>query len=365
MQYHAVSLATQAHYQVDLIGYFEGNRCCEEVETNANITKHLLRPIRLPRFIDSHFVLRSLVKPVLQTIVLLYLLLFKIQTPDFMLVQNPPAIPTLFVAHLFCYLRKTKLIIDFHNYGFTLMQMAKRKNHPIIRLAEWYEKRFSKGAYGYFCVSKSMQEDLRTNWAIKAVVLYDRPPAIFREISDEEKHKFFLKYRDLFGNVSNMSNRNVTAFTENGHLRRDRPALLVSSTSWTPDEDFEILFNAIEKCDNFVVERQQKDSTFKFPEVRLIVTGKGPLKSTYEKKIAEKSFTHFKIFTAFLPFNDYAALLGSADLGICLHKSSSGVDLPMKVVDMFGCCLPVCAYKYKAFVSLLFTNQHLISLSFC
>lgn len=54
----------------------------------------------------------------------------------FYLAQNPPTIPTLAVAWIAGRLYGSKFIIDWHNYGFTILGLSLGKSHALVKLAE-------------------------------------------------------------------------------------------------------------------------------------------------------------------------------------------------------------------------------------
>ncbi len=125
---------------------------------------------------------------------------------------------------------------------------------------------------------------------------------------------------------------------------------MVSSTSWTKDEDFSILLDALELY--------EKSEGKKF--IRTFITGKGPEKERYLKLIEEKKVKWKKISVdaIWLQADDYPILLSICDIGVCLHYSSSGLDLPMKVVDMFGSGIPVLAIDFPALPQLVKHGQN-------
>jgi len=132
---------------------------------------------------------------------------------------------------------------------------------------------------------------------------------------------------------------------------RKRAAVLVSSTSWTEDEDFGMLLSAVAKYDE--MREIGVGGAQGLPPLVLLITGKGPLKAFYEQEIAKMGLRHVAIYTLWLAAEDYPKVLASADIGISLHTSSSKLDLPMKVVDMLGAGLPVCALTYPTLTELL------------
>ncbi|KAJ8935608.1 hypothetical protein NQ318_017346 [Aromia moschata] len=137
-----------------------------------------------------------------------------------------------------------------------------------------------------------------------------------------------------------------------GNEYRLKPNRPVSSTSWTEDEDFSVLFSALEDYENHILNGNER----KLTNLICVITGKGPLKQYYCKKIAEQNWKHILVITPWLESKQYPFILASADLGVSLHTSSSGLDLPMKVVDMFGCGLPVCAYNFRWIILILISH---------
>jgi len=214
-----------------------------------------------------------------------------------------------------------------------------------------------------------MQQDLKERWDVKALTLYDRAPSwIFRPLSIEEKHDYLqhlvksleqnidgfpvssledIPDADSASEISMFSYRDANMKV---HFRSTRPLLIVSCTSWTPDEDFGILLDALKEYEKHaIIANAASSSPSSLPKILVVITGKGPQKNYYKEKIAlMQGMQYVRIATAWLAAEDYPKILASADLGVSLHTSTSGLDLPMKVVDMYGCHLPVLAKRFKA-----------------
>lgn len=106
----------------------------------------------------------------------------------------------------------------------------------------------------------------------------------------------------------------------------------------------------------YIIIRIEKSNNY--PQILMLVTGKGDLRDYYMKKVEEENLKNVKIKSLWLSPENYPLLLGSCDLGISLHTSSSGLDLPMKVVDMFGSNLPVCAMSFECIDELVKENKN-------
>jgi len=372
MQYHALSLLEAGH-TVTLIGY-DGCELITDLKAFCSVgcgskRLHVIR-FHTPtaKFLQALAPVYLLWRLLSLSLCLMFILFLAVPTKpkrvDRVILQNPPAMPLLLCAYIYCrvtgffYRHRPCLIIDWHNLGYSMLA-----SRSLQRLARKYEEIMAPLADGHLTVTAAMKDFLVKEMNVPVTsattrVLHDCPPQMFHPLSLKEQHAILMKLdahlcmacpMPWYASKDNDKQSLLTeCYGEDKYrVRRGLPALVTSSTSWTPDEDFGILLSALVLLDARI---QREASTL---QVLVVVTGKGPQKAFYEQKITQLALIHVAVQTLWLEPADYPKLLACADLGVSLHTSTSGLDLPMKVLDLFGCEVPVCACNFACLSELV------------
>ena len=333
---------------------------------------------------------------------LIHTLLWRVQNQsvNLILIQNPPALPLLAVAVLYSrFYVRAPLVVDWHNLGFSMLP----ESSTVLRqLGLWYEQMWCPYAHGHLTVTHALQDFLRdefhlikggvadghhqgggsgttltTMHEVNMDVLMDCPPALFRQRTIKEQHELLRK---VDAQLCEACPKSWSAFKDpikqtllteqldgsnRYRWRTHRPALITSATSWTKDEDMGLLIEALQLLDQRI-ENDMATTSSSAPspspstsepsttlKVLCVITGKGPLKETYEAQASALKMEHVALTTLWLSPEDYPKWLACADLGVSLHTSTSGRDLPIKILDYFGCEVPVAAYNFSCLYELV------------
>src|SRR5262249_32710074 len=187
MQYHARALA-ESGVEVDFVGY-QGTPLPRAIAEHPRITVHRLTPSSR-RFRERSAVGYAIVA-VFDTMRLSYRLWRKLRTiarPNLILVQNPPAFPTVAISWFSLKTRDVRFVVDWHNLGYTVLALRLGRWHPVVRLARWYERRDARIADLNLSVSRGMASFIENRFGVSRVhVLYDRPASVFVPLDRMER----------------------------------------------------------------------------------------------------------------------------------------------------------------------------------
>jgi beta-1,4-mannosyltransferase len=236
-------------------------------------------------------------------------------------------------------MRGARLVIDWHNLSHTMLAVRLGDRHRVVRALRRSERRWAHRAHAHIAVSQALADWLKREWGVRATVLYDRPSAFFAKPTLEAASELWQR------------------LARDHNLGPRRIPLVVCPTSWTPDEDFDLLLEALERAERALNAKFGKgDGTA--PDIVVMMTGRGEMRGDFEKRLSRRDFKRVAVRAAWLEPGEYPTLIGMADAGLCLHQSSSGLDLPMKLADFRGAGVPVAAFDYGPVLAEVLTPGH-------
>jgi beta-1,4-mannosyltransferase len=320
MLFHALALAEHGA-QVELIGV-EGSALPREIVASSRIRVHA--------FPASPGGLRS-PRGLLLAARRLDGALEAAGALDLVLVQNPPSLPSLRVVGRFARRRGIPWVIDWHNLGFAMLALRTGRSSPLVAAVRALERIVASSAKGHLCVSAALRDDLSRRWGLDAAVLYDRPAALIVAARGAA-----AAFRTRLADRLSLPD-----------LATGERLLVASATSWTADEDFRLLLAALRELEPAA-------------PVAVVVSGRGEGRVAFERAaagfLAAGAGDPIALRTLWLEPEEYPLFLAAADVGLCLHRSATGLDLPMKLADLRGAAVPTLAFDYGPVLRERFTE---------
>jgi beta-1,4-mannosyltransferase len=319
MQRHARAWANLA--DVDLVG-LHGSALEPGLETTPRLTIHRLRDgsaASRSRKSAGRFVFASALRAVAHAFAS-FRALMGLPRPEVILVGNPPAVPALGVCWLVARLRGARFVIDWQDLSHRRAAAQLGESHRLVRSIARSERRWARRAQAHVAATQALADWLRREYGVQAAVVYDRPlRAALAGVASSEP------------------------------IAGSGAPLAVCPTSWGADEDFDLLLEALERADRSLTKGP------KTGRLTVLLTGTGELRGAFEARLARRQFTHVDVRVANI---DSHAAIAKADVGLCLHQSASGLDLPTVLSDLRAASVPVCVYDYAPVLTEVLTKGH-------
>lgn len=235
------------------------------------------------------------------------------------LVQNPPGFPALLVLGLLPR-RGERRILDWHNVGSSLLSLRSSPRRFAAGFYGWCERRSARIADEHWAVSAVMAERSPGG---SAVVVHDRPARVFRQGA---------RARSLAVTHETRAAERLAWWKR---VLPDVPppeaeCWVVAPSSWGPDEDMSAILRVAAGA--LAEPGEWGDG----PRIAIIATGQGPAQAEFARVAPDFCDGPVTLHPAWIPAAEYPAFIAQADAGLCLHRSSSGLDLPMKLADFRG-----------------------------
>ncbi|HUP50590.1 MAG TPA: glycosyltransferase [Thermoanaerobaculia bacterium] len=298
MQRQAASLA-RAGWVVEMIGFGEWEQEGVAVRRIASFDR--LRGRRLLTFVSMAAMRQAAL------VVALGWALLRTPRPSVILAAIPPALPTLPLLLIAARRWRARLILDWHNLTGAMLSL-RPGGRLLAGVARRLETRLARHASAHLAVSQEMAGYLSANGLAPVTILPDRAPAAFRPAET---------------------------------LRPDAPTV-IAPTGWSADEAVEMLPEVATLLDRRLAGRDAG------VQISLLITGKGERRAAIEAQLSGLRLQRVAVHTAWLPNDQYRQRLRASVLGLSFHRSASGLDLPMKIAEMLGSGVPVCAFDFGA-----------------